>query len=381
MNRPEWGPGRARAAASALSLVVALTAPLVAGAQPAPPPASAPPSIEIFVVAGPELFDRLRTLLDRRLSALGATRWSRALAVAAVDVLAASPSHALRCWIDLGDRRRARLTFAARSGERFLVRDFELSGDLDEIDRAALAEVIELSIGALLEDERAGLSRGETQALLARRAAHASAAPVAAGPGPPLPEGGPSPLVDAPAPVLRTAHFDFGVFYAAQAVASGLPIDNGPGLSLAISKQGSRLLGPGVVAAGWVTLQYLLPESITDPAASVGLQAIAARLGIEVGPRRWRLRFGAGWDFVHVSPQTTNAALALAAPHWTTSLALEGAARAAVARLGGARLWVSVLVDLFPTAVDYGVAAGGSFQTVFSPWRVRPGTALEVTFP
>lgn len=380
MSGRQRGVGRARAAAWAFSFVVALGSPIVAVAQPAPPSAAAAPSIEIFVVAGPEVYDRLRALLDRRLSALGATSWSRAEEVAPGDVLATSPSHALRCWIDLSDRRRARLTFAARSGERFLVRDFELSGDLDEIDRAALAEVIELSIGALLEDERAGLSRGETQALLARRAARAPTGPAAAGPAPPLPTGGQSPLLDAPAPVLREPRLDFGVFYAAQAVAAGLPIDNGPGLSLAISQQGSSLFGRAIVSAGWLTVQYLLPETVSGAAARVGLEGVAARLGVEIGSRRWRLRVGAGWDFVHVSPEAESAALALVASHWSTTLSLQGAARAAVARLGGARLWVNVLADLLPTAVDYGVAAGGSFQTVFSPWRVRPGIALEVTF-
>ena len=370
-----------------------------AAAQPAaevPNAASSVPApIEIIVVASPPRFDqlrfdRLRALLERRLAALGPTSWSRAERVDAGDVLAASPAHALRCWIDLREHGRARLSFAARSGERFLLRDLELSGDLEpsgdlrEIDRAALAEVIELSIGALLEDERAGLSRSETQALLARRAAPAGAA--AAGPVPRAP-GAPSPSVDAPAPLreapqVEALRFEWGVFYAAQAVAGGLPIDNGPGLSLALSAEVGRAFHrPRLFSAGWISVQYRLPETVSGTEAGVGLEAVATRLGLELGLPRWRLRLGAGWDFVHVSPETTNPSLALAPAHWTTAAAVQGAVRAQVARVGAAHLWVSLLADLLPTAVDYDVAVGGGLVTVFSPWRVRPGAALEATFP
>jgi hypothetical protein len=387
------------------AVVVAMALASSAAAQPAGEVTNAAlapsPAIEIIVVQSPAVgnqprfdrlrFDRLRALLERRLAALGATSWSRAERVDAGDVLAASPAHALRCWIDLREHGRARLTFAARSGERFLLRDlelsgdFELSGDLDEMDRAALAEVIELSIGALLEDARVGLSRSETETLLARRAAPEPVA--AAGPVPRPPPGAQSPLVDAPAPVreapqIGALRFEGGVFYAAQAVSSGAPIDNGPGLSLALSREVAPAFHrPRLFSAGWISVQYRLPETVRGAQAAVGLDAVVARLGLELGLWRWRLRLGAGWDFVHVSPETTNASLALAPAHWTTSVAVQAAVRAQVARVAPAHLWVSLLAELQPTAVDYDVAVGGTLVTVFSPWRVRPGIGLEATFP
>jgi hypothetical protein len=384
-----------RSAGAAAVVAVALAS--SAAAQPAAAVtagAAAPvPAIEIIVVGSPVVvdqlrFDRLRALLERRLAALGATSWSRADRVDAGDVLAASPGHGLRCWIDLREHGRARLTFAARSGERFLLRDlelsgdFELSGDLDQLDRATLAEVIELSIGALLEDARAGLSRSETKALLARRAAPEPTPAAAAAPLPRPSIGAQSPLVDAPAPVRQGLRFEWGLFYAAQAVAAGLPVDNGPGLSLALSVEvGPSFHRPRLFSAGWINVQYRLPETVRGAQAGVGLDAVAARLGLELGLWRWRLRLGAGWDFVHVSPETTNARLALAPAHWTTTVALQGAVRAKVARVASAHLWVSLLADLVPTAVDYDVADGGNLVTVFSPWRVRPGIAFEVMFP
>jgi hypothetical protein len=365
--------------------VFALLAAAGAAAQPVgetPPPVPSASAIEIIVVGRSDVYERLRALLDRRLSVLGATAWFRAERVEAGEVLAVSPRHALRCWIDLGDRRRARLTFAGRSGERFLVRDFELSGDLDEIDRAALAEVVELSIGALLEDERAGLSRGETQALLARRAAAEPGPSPTPGPVPPPPPSAPSPLADAPALVRQGQRFELGIFYAAQAVAAGLPIDNGPGMSLALSDElRRRARWPRLFTAGWVSAQFLVPETVTGTDASVRLVGLTARLGVELGLERLRFRLGAGWQLVHLSPEAASAALAPAAPRWTSAFAYEVAIRLAVAHVRSSHLWISLLADVFPTAVDYGVDAGGQFESVFSPWRVRPGLALELVFP
>jgi hypothetical protein len=369
----------AHAAAGVVYLVAAaLAAPAVA--QPSSGGAP-PPSIEIVVVGRPDAYDRLRALLDRRLSALGSTAWSRADHVDAGEILSASPRHALRCWIDLADRRRARLTFAARSGERFLVRDFELSGDLDELDRAALAEVIELSVGALLENERAGLSRDETQALLARRAPRPGTAP--AGPVPAIPPGGPSPLADAPALVWQGRRFEFGVFYAARAIADGLPIEHGPGVSAGFSQEIPRWAhGPRLFVGGWASGQVLWPETLSGSTASVRLQTIEARLGVELGLQRLRLRLGGGWDFVHLSPEAAGVPLAPAESRWTVPFFLETSIRAAVLHIRSCHLWASLYADLFPTAVDYGVAdASGNFQAVFSPWRVRPGAAVEFLFP
>jgi hypothetical protein len=373
---------RARGAHAAAGVVCVVAATLAAPAAAQPAAGGAPtPTIEIVVVGRTDAFERLRALLDRRLSALGSTAWSRADYVDAGEILSASPRHALRCWIDLGDRRRARLTFAAGSGERFLVRDFELSGDLDELDRAALAEVIELSVGALLENERAGLSRDETQALLARRAPRPGAAPP--GPVPPIQPGGPSPLADAPALVWQGRRFELGVFYAGRAVADGLPIEHGPGVSAGLSQEIPRWShGPRLFVGGWASGQVFWPETLSGSTANVRLQTLEARLGLELGLQRLRLRLGGGWDFVHLSPEAAGVPLAPAEAHWIAPFFFETSLRAAVLHIRSCHLWVSLHADIFPTAVDYGVEdTAGTFQPVFSPWRVRPGAAVEFLFP
>jgi hypothetical protein len=354
-------------------LAFALLRPAPAGAQ-AVPDASRPADVSIVVVGGLEDLERMRDLLDRRLSATRKTAWSRADLLAPADVLgAAPPTGGLRCWLDLRDRRRARMVFAARSGERFLVRDVELSGNFDELDRAALAEVVELSIEALFENDRAGLSRGEAEALLARRAAPPPPSPAASGR---------SPLADAPAAVRQVTHYELGVFYAAQAQAAGLPVIQGPGLSLARSSELERdSAARRRFVAGWLTGQYRLPETVRGTVAAVRLDAVAARAGLEVGRRQLRARLGAGVDLVHVSPEAVAPSVALSAPHWSYGFALAGSVRLALYAGHGLRLWGSLLVDLLPTAVDYGVDVGGTVTPVFSPWRARPGLAFDVTVP
>ena len=85
----------------------------------------------------------------------------------------------VRCWVDMSSPRRVRLFFAAGSGERFLVRDLAVSPRFDEMDQQALAEVLERSVTALLDDEQAGLDRAQAQALLESRRKRESPAPVA----------------------------------------------------------------------------------------------------------------------------------------------------------------------------------------------------------
>ena len=105
---------------------------------------------------------------------------------------------------------------------------------------------------------------------------------------------------------------------------------------------------------------------------SVGLDS-ATRRGGRAGLRRWRLRpRRAGWTRSPVAHDDEPVGDPGRAP-LTETFACQGAVRLAITRIAAARLWVSLLADLSPTAVDYGVAVGGNFVAVFSPWRVRPG--------
>jgi hypothetical protein len=190
-----------------------------------------------------------------------------------------------------------------------------------------------------------------------------------------------SPLADAPAPVREATHLELGVFYAAQALTAGWPLAHGPGLALALATELDRELGQRRwFAAAWVTAQYRLPVTASGPEAGVSLEGPSARAGLGLGARRLRARLGAGLDLVHVAPVVVDPAVTATAPRWSTSLVLGAALRAELHRARGLRFQASLLVDLLPRAVDYAVDANGSLAPVFSPWRVRPGLALELAF-
>ena len=106
------------------------------------------------------------------------------------------------------------------------------------------------------------------------------------------------------------------------------------------------------------------------------------RTGHRITSSRLGRSKGAGWDFVHVAPEPSSAALAPAAARWIVPFFYETSIRGAVLHVRSCHLWVNLFADIFPTALDYGIEdAAGNFQPVFSPWRVRPGAALEAVFP
>ena len=81
----------------------------------------------------------------------------------------AGPSElGVRVWIDLSDDKKASFYFADRAGEHFLVRSMALPDARSPLALEALGQVLELSVRALLEDARVGMSRAEVNELLAR---------------------------------------------------------------------------------------------------------------------------------------------------------------------------------------------------------------------
>jgi hypothetical protein len=352
----------------------------VAAAAPARAQGPAP-AVEVTVVGGDDDLERLRGLVPRL--AGGGARWLRVPKLDPAEVLRErrdGDAAAVRAWVDLTVPTRARLAFATRSGERFLVRDLGLSGHLNEVDRAALAEVLESSIGALLANERAGLTRAEVEPMLARP-----------DPPPPPADEGASDSSRAPAPwgqpeaIPRRPRWAPGFFYGAHALGAGGPLAQGPGAALwlaawpkhrAVHQTGR---GPALFASA----QYHLPIREQTPLIGVSLQAVAVRAGVECGPLLWsrlRVRLSAGADLVRVAPESANPAAALAAPHWSTSFVASAALRLNLIRPPyGFGLAAALGADVLPTTVNYDATVDGMTSSVFSPWRVRPGITLELT--
>ena len=352
-------------------------------------------AVEITVVGAAGDLQRVRGVVDSRSLAGPGTRWARLPRFDPMEILRGDrdPSVApLRCWIDVLDPRRARLYFAARSGQHFLVRDVEMSGSFDEVDREALSQVIELSVAALLENERAGLTRTQTEALLASREAPRPPPPAPPPPEPPSSTG--APLVrDEPAqppPPLGVGPTG-GVFYRAQAHGPDLPIVHGPGVAFAWGG-----LGPRALLGGWVSGQYQLPAEEIGPAIGMRFETFAARAGVQaylpldggnahrgLRPSGIAARLGVGADLVRLTPRpgsSANPAAALTPPRWSRSLVF-GAMAAVTWRVGRrASLGAVASLDLLPTAVDYDLQVASRTSPAFSPWRLRPGLGIELLF-
>ena len=132
-----------------------------------------PEAVDITVVGGGDAFVGLRARVGDRLPLGVPLLWNRIDRFNPLTELlrGAPPPHptsTLRCWIDLANLRHATLYFADQRGERFLVRELPLSGRFDEVDQQSVAQVMELSVSALIENAEIGFSRAQARDILAR---------------------------------------------------------------------------------------------------------------------------------------------------------------------------------------------------------------------
>jgi hypothetical protein len=353
--------------------------PNATGTAPAGAPSPAPDDhahrrpelVEITVVGRPPDYENLRLRVGARIAGGVPLVWNRIdrfnpLAELLRGVPAARAA-TLRCWVDLTDARRATLYFAGEGGDRFFVRELALSGRLDEIDQQSLAQVLELSISALMENRAIGFTRDEARELFSRTQP-------------------PAPAATAPAVPARRWSVMPAVSYAVESVGASLPIAQGPGVAVAFSPAD----GVGLRLGLWVAAQYQLPATAHRPEIAVRLQTAAARAGVEARWWRLRARLGAGTDSTYVTPLagTAGAAntLTVAGSHWSTSwvatgalslrLPLEKALRAA-SRLA---LSAVIFVDLHPAGTQYQLQDSSGARVLFAAERGRPGLGLELAF-
>ena len=367
----------------AVFLAVFLACPRAARAQLAPQiqpdQTGSEAPLDITVAGRPVAFQWARALVGPRGPGGLQSRWTRADRIEPLDILRGADAGrpgTLRCWLDLTDSRRARIYFAAPSSERFLTRDVELSGRFDELDREALAEVLELSLTALLEDQRAGLTRDEIEVLLAKRSRPAPAPERASVPVAPV-----TPPKSATAPGGWPGSGTLGVFYAAQARGRNLPLAQGPGLLASWGRSTSFR------EALWLSGQYQLPATAQQNQIGLQTETVALRAGLGVtwtaGKRVISARLGAGADLDHLTPRpgASDSSATLTSARWSSSL-VGTAALGAGAQLGRhVSVGAHAFVDAWPTGVHYDLQVDDVVTPIFSPWRVRPGLALDLTFP
>jgi hypothetical protein len=349
--------------------------------------AHAAPAIQLTVIGGATALRWARSLVGTR-NLDGATlKWNAGDVFDPRALLAPSEEPAvntIRAWLDLSDSRRARIYFAARERDRFLLREVELSGNFDAVDHESLASVLELSLAALLEDDRAGLSRAETQALLLSQAAPPAAPRIAKTDAPPAIA--PTRPATPPARTPAKRSGELALFYAAVVRGSGPAFAQGPGV---IGSLGYRF--ETWRAAAWLAGQYLASSRVERQDVDLGVQLAGAstRAGFELARRKAppsrhaaRVRLGAGVDFLRLAPFSGPAAAtaAPAAPRWSSTFVLTAAIGDGWWFSPRAYVAIDLLVDVAPVAVDYQANVDGRLTTVLSTWRARPGLALELGF-
>jgi hypothetical protein len=345
------------------------------GAAAAPPDAHAsrrPELVEVTVVGGAPDYESLRLRIGAHVAMGVPLLWNRLDRFNPLaELLRGAPAtrtSTLRCWVDLTDARRATLYFAGEGGERFFVRELAMSGRLDEIDQQSLAQVLELSITALLENQEIGFTRDEAREMFSR-----------AQPRPPE-------LAVAPTAPPRRWSLTPAAGYAVERTGASLPMAQGPGLAIALSAGREAGLRLGV----WIAGQYQLPAAAHGPEIGVRLQTAAARAGVEAGWWRWRARLGGGVDWTQVTPLPGDAigaatTLTVASSHWSTSWVASGALALRLPlekALGSGRRALSLVlvVELVPSSTQYQLQDGSGVRVVFARERTRPGLGLELAF-
>jgi hypothetical protein len=370
-----------------------------AGTETAAATSPAPATeVQITVVGRPADLRWARSLLGTNRPGTADVRWVQSERFDVRELFegaAEARANVLSCWLDLTRPRRGRLYFAAPSGQRFLLRDVELSGQKTEVDRASLAEVLELSVAALLENERQGMTRADAESWLADRQATEIAESAASPPVAPLaPTVAAAPATIATAAALPSAASSvagLSVLCAEQVLSPDFPLAERVGVEASLGRRvRSGWLG-GVVAG-----EHQFPVSARNADIGLRLSSWLAYAALEAGQlrerpeaaarfwwRSWFARLGAGVDVARVAPgQGTQAAASaeLAPAHWSAALVVRGALGTSWALGQRLALEVQLFADVFPTAVHYDVKIDGAVENAFSPWRVRPGLALGLAW-
>ena len=329
--------------------------------------------VDLVVVGSEADFAAIRGTVGENAFDGASVRWSRAARLERGDVFGAPPpasDASVRVWIDLGDASKASFYFADREGEHFLVRTMALPGTLTPLELESLAQILELSVRALLEDARVGMSRAEVDALLAREA--------------PKPEARPEPhdTPDEPAPEHdASTHSSLfaEVFYATRLFSSEVPLVHGPGLTLAWLTE-----SPERRTLVWVAGQYDLPRELVTPEVSVEWTTLRVQggvgLAVPIAPSGWFVggRLGGGAEFTSFSPRPGSAGpnVELEPSGVSTvpvvSLSLEAGIPLGARAGASARVFGSV----YPVRVHFDVADASGAKEVLVPHWVQPGIEL-----
>lgn len=333
---------------------------------------------EMYVVGTQDQFESLRNVIGRDRVGPINTHWLRLERFETESLLAASRSSRLdaRCWIDLSVAGRASLYFADRASERFLVRELPLLNGLSELEKETLAQIVEMSIEALIDDATSGLSRANVQTLLLARS-HQKLAD--------------SPQAASPMPVVTTTpgvrwQRIVGAYYQLESLSPQFPWVHAPGAEIGIARK-SRPYKLGLA----LRVGYQLPEVYRAELAGLRLSALRLRsiLAFDVAldtsaqdegqpAPYFGLLLSIGAQLLTAQPVVgTVTGPTTVAP--TTSLFVPtfGVGCRATQPMGSLAMSLGFLADVDLETVTYEVDRGGTRLVVAQSHSVRPSIVLE----
>lgn len=269
-----------------------------------------------------------------------------------VDVMAGDDQDAAaRVWIEIGPDGHARTTITDQRAQRFLVREASLPSWPDELARETIAQVVESSVAALLENQRLGMSRAQIKPVLAAR--------------------------DRPVTKPRRLQQGLGAFYEGQAFAPQISAGHGPGLRWELTSPAGDL---GLAARA----QYVVPQTWADTNVGVRLQTVALRVGLgwrhavheRVQLSAW---LGGGVDAIHVQPQQGSwRAATLTGARWTEVAVVRAELRATLVVCKGWGVSLTPSLEWDPRRRAYEVAGLDGRADVVAPYVLRPGLGIGV---
>jgi len=352
-------------------------------------PTLSPAIVEIYVVTEPARYEQVRQVVGEHALGSAKLRWSRLVRFSANALLqdGSNTNTRVRCYIDLSLPSVATLYFADGNSRRFLFRELPLSHQLDAIELETIAQIVEFSINALLNDATEALSRTEAATLLARARERSSINRDSAAANRPSPAAPPSlPIKNAPnvhdsmvklVPMLAlgagveslSKQLGMSPSLVATAGVSGQT----PAFNLRIAARGAFLPADtyrnelsGAALAGY---RLLLVGTAMTPLSTAKVPGLLLGLLVSSGVELLRVK---------PEPGTLDQMTKLTESQWTTVPLVIPGLRLQYNTPGSIAIALEGTLACSLKDVSYEVAIDSGQSRVFALNRFRPGLLLEL---
>jgi hypothetical protein len=224
------------------------------------PPNVDSPVVELRVIGAKALLPELKSRLHSNQLGNADLSWSFAESFEPQQILTTLPTGRVNilCFIDFTRTTEIRLYFAAPRQNRFLLRELALKNPIGTIELESIAQIVELSVDALLTDVEAGISRSEVEAALTQKATRAQ---------PRQPERLTAPVAG------RDPKYDLGIsaYYAFSQYSKELAVEHGPGIGVFLES-----VYPTLRHRFGFSGSFTIPQRLLGKSAGVELNRIDA---------------------------------------------------------------------------------------------------------